>query len=252
MRIAATGLPAERHNLGPVAAVGDIDGNGRTDLLVGAPNADRNGRTDSGSAYVVLTPAGNHPVDLNDAGTDVVRFDGAAAGDGFGFSVAGLGADRTGDGVFDFAVGAPGDDHAGSAAGAVFFLSGRLADGRAPDTTITAGPSGTVPPPSASFAFVSSEAGSTFACRLDGARIRPVHEPARAVGPDQRPAHVRRAGDRHRRERRPDARATDLHRRRESRRRRLLLRRPARRRRPCRRPGRPRRRSCRATPSPRS
>jgi hypothetical protein len=42
-------------------------------------------------------------------------------------------------------------------------------DKSAPDTTITSGPSGTVSSTSASFAFSSSEAGSTFECKLDGA-----------------------------------------------------------------------------------
>ncbi len=37
-----------------------------------------------------------------------------------------------------------------------------------PDTTIDPGPSGTTGDPSPSFAFSSSEAGSTFECRLDG------------------------------------------------------------------------------------
>jgi hypothetical protein len=37
-----------------------------------------------------------------------------------------------------------------------------------PDTTIVAGPSGTTTSTSASFTFSSSEAGSTFECRLDG------------------------------------------------------------------------------------
>jgi hypothetical protein len=37
-----------------------------------------------------------------------------------------------------------------------------------PDTTISSGPSGTTTATSASFAFSSSEAGSTFACKLDG------------------------------------------------------------------------------------
>jgi hypothetical protein len=42
-------------------------------------------------------------------------------------------------------------------------------DTTAPDTTITSGPSGTVTSRSASFSFSSTEAGSTFACSLDGA-----------------------------------------------------------------------------------
>jgi hypothetical protein len=42
-------------------------------------------------------------------------------------------------------------------------------DTTAPDTTITAGPSGTVASSGATFQFSSSEAGSTFSCSLDGA-----------------------------------------------------------------------------------
>jgi hypothetical protein len=41
------------------------------------------------------------------------------------------------------------------------------ADTSAPDTTITSGPSGSTTAMSASFAFDSTEAGSTFACKLD-------------------------------------------------------------------------------------
>ncbi|MEA2134479.1 MAG: large repetitive protein [Solirubrobacteraceae bacterium] len=41
-------------------------------------------------------------------------------------------------------------------------------DTSAPDTTITSGPSGTVAGNQATFAFVSTETGGTFQCRLDG------------------------------------------------------------------------------------
>jgi hypothetical protein len=42
------------------------------------------------------------------------------------------------------------------------------ADTTAPDTTMTGGPSGTTTQTSASLTFSATEAGSTFACRLDG------------------------------------------------------------------------------------
>jgi hypothetical protein len=44
-----------------------------------------------------------------------------------------------------------------------------LFDYTPPDTTITSGPSGSTPNRNASFAFTSTEAGSTFGCSLDGA-----------------------------------------------------------------------------------
>jgi hypothetical protein len=46
-----------------------------------------------------------------------------------------------------------------------------------PDTTITAGPAGTVASSSASFEFVASEAGVSFECALDGAPFTPCSSP---------------------------------------------------------------------------
>jgi chitodextrinase len=47
----------------------------------------------------------------------------------------------------------------------------------APDTTITAGPSGSVNSSSASFSFTATESGSTFACRLDNAAFSACTSP---------------------------------------------------------------------------
>ena len=46
-----------------------------------------------------------------------------------------------------------------------------------PDTTITGGPSGTVPIASASFTFTSNETGVTFACTLDASPTAPCTSP---------------------------------------------------------------------------
>jgi hypothetical protein len=46
-----------------------------------------------------------------------------------------------------------------------------------PNTTINSGPSGTVSSTSASFTFSSSEAGSTFECRLDSGAYAPCTSP---------------------------------------------------------------------------
>ena len=91
-----------------VYGAGDVNGDGADDVIVGAPNAGSNGRTDSGSAYVVYGPGrrdlGN--VDLRNAlGNRGFRIDGAAPSDALGFSVAGAG-DVNGDGVDDVVVGA--------------------------------------------------------------------------------------------------------------------------------------------------
>ena len=51
-----------------------------------------------------------------------------------------------------------------------------------PDTTITAGPSGTVTATTATFGFSSSEAGSSFACSLDGGAYQTCTSPKSYTG----------------------------------------------------------------------
>jgi len=72
----------------------DVDDDGWTDLLVGAPGAD-----DKGAVYLYYGPLAPHAV----AGA---VFQGASEDDGFGTSVASLG-DTDGDGYDDFAASAP-------------------------------------------------------------------------------------------------------------------------------------------------
>jgi archaellum component FlaF (FlaF/FlaG flagellin family) len=50
-------------------------------------------------------------------------------------------------------------------------------DTHAPDTTITAGPSGPTDDSTPTFRFASSQAGSSFACRVDGAAFSPCSSP---------------------------------------------------------------------------
>ena len=85
-----------------VGAAGDVDRDGRADLLVGAPCHDGPAGADAGRAYVVSGRTGR-----------VLRtHDGAEAGDALGWGAAGLG-DVTGDRRADYIVGAkdagPGD-----------------------------------------------------------------------------------------------------------------------------------------------
>ena len=94
-----------------VGAAGDVNGDGYADLIVGADANDAAG-TDAGRAYVYF---GGAPLD-GDA--DLV-LTGAAAGDGFGVSVAGVG-DVGGDGFADIIVGASRNDSRGTDAGRAY------------------------------------------------------------------------------------------------------------------------------------
>jgi hypothetical protein len=90
-----------------IAAIGDVNGDGRPDLLIGAPGADPAGRLGAGSAYVVFGRASSTGIDLAALGTGGYRIDGAAPGDAAGTSVA-LAGDVNGDGRPDLAIGSPG------------------------------------------------------------------------------------------------------------------------------------------------
>lgn len=104
---------------GAVAALGDLDGDGITDIAVGAHG--KGGAANKGAVHIVL---------LNSDGTaksDLEISDGQSNGptlsngDYFGRSVTSLG-DIDGDGVPDLAVGATGDDTGGTDRGAVHIL----------------------------------------------------------------------------------------------------------------------------------
>ncbi|MDP2311761.1 MAG: MopE-related protein [Pseudomonadota bacterium] len=85
-----------------VATAGDVDGDGQSDILVGAWGADGGGAY-SGAVYLVNGPRWG-TVSLSSADAELV---GEASGDFAGQSVAGVG-DLDGDGYDDVLVGAPG------------------------------------------------------------------------------------------------------------------------------------------------
>jgi hypothetical protein len=103
---------------GSVAGAGDVDGDGYDDFLVGALGND-DGGSSAGAAYLVLGSASPASVSLSSA----VQFTGEAEDDGAGISVTGAG-DIDGDGYFDVAIGARGNDDGGSSAGAVYVVLG--------------------------------------------------------------------------------------------------------------------------------
>jgi hypothetical protein len=102
------------------ASAGDFNGDGYGDFAAGAPYNDVIG-VDAGAAYLYFGGPGE------DASVDLT-FNGAVAGDQFGFSLDNAG-DVNGDGFGDLLVGAPLNDTAGANAGRAYvFYGGPLAD----------------------------------------------------------------------------------------------------------------------------
>lgn len=112
------GVDAGENSGRSVAAVGDVNGDGIGDLLIGAPGSDEKG-IDSGVTYLVFGATA-----LQTGGAaQRMTFRGEAAGDNAGFKVAAAG-DVNGDGKPDFLIGAPGSDATGTGAGRVYVVFG--------------------------------------------------------------------------------------------------------------------------------
>jgi hypothetical protein len=114
-RIDGTG-PGDR--AGFVAAAGDLDGDARADVVIGAPGAD-DSAAQAGAAFVFHGPLAGR---LGTGDADL-RVYGLAGADAAGTAATGVG-DLDLDGFDDLAVGAPGSDLGGPDAGAVFLFLG--------------------------------------------------------------------------------------------------------------------------------
>ncbi len=89
-----------------LARLDDLNGDGRAELAIGAPNADNNSRAESGSVYVVYSKATTSDIDLAALGTDGFRVDGPpASSPSFGINLLAAGADFNGDAKPDIVVG---------------------------------------------------------------------------------------------------------------------------------------------------
>lgn len=111
-----------------VAGVGDVNGDGIDDLLIGAPQGDPGGRANAGEAYVVFGRTGGFgaSLDLGSlSGANGFTISGVDAGDHAGWSVASAG-DLNGDGLADMVIGALyADPDGGENAGETYVVFGR-------------------------------------------------------------------------------------------------------------------------------
>lgn len=104
-----------------LSSVGDLDGDGVTDIAVGAP-FDDDGGSDRGAVWILFLNANGTVKGHQKISDTVGNFAGSLTnGDQFGFAVAGI-ADVDGDMVRDLAVGAPFDDDGGADRGATWVL----------------------------------------------------------------------------------------------------------------------------------
>ncbi len=108
-----------------VSNAGDVNSDGFSDILIGAPGTDINGK-DSGSSYVVFGKASGFDAVVNLAnldGTNGFAMNGLA-GDELGSSVSNAG-DVNGDGFGDILIGARGADNNGVDSGSVYVIFGK-------------------------------------------------------------------------------------------------------------------------------
>lgn len=98
-----------------VAGVGDLDGDGLDDFLIGAPTANVASMANAGAAYLISSADGSV----------IHKFEGTHMFQNFGARVAAMG-DVDGDQFLDFAIGAPNSNEGGaSGSGSAWIYSGR-------------------------------------------------------------------------------------------------------------------------------
>lgn len=141
------GVSADDRSGFSVSAAGDVNGDGLADVIIGAPQDDPNGNSNSGVSFVVFGKTDGSAIELSSLqrNDDVSGFAirGARTGDLSGISVSSAG-DVNGDGLSDLIIGATGHDGTGSDSGSSFVVFGKV-DGIAVDLTqISAGIGGFV------------------------------------------------------------------------------------------------------------
>ncbi|MFN9547825.1 MAG: beta strand repeat-containing protein [Cyanobacteriota bacterium] len=129
-----------------VANAGDVNGDGLTDLLVGAYMGNPSSGVDAGRSYVVFGKTSAAAVNLSAIAAGVGGFviAGQSAFDGSGFHLAGAG-DVNGDGLADLLVAAPFADTAtGTNAGRAYVIFGKTGTGAIQLSAVASGSGGFV------------------------------------------------------------------------------------------------------------
>ncbi len=103
-----------------IANIGDLNGDGISDIAVGATSDDTGG-SNSGVIHVMLMNSNGSVSSTIEINSNTANGPALNKDDGFGISIANIG-DLNGDGVLDIAVGAYNDDAGGSNRGAIHVL----------------------------------------------------------------------------------------------------------------------------------
>ena len=130
-RVQLTGGSPGDHAARALACLGDLDGDGFDEVLVGMRGHD-GGAEDAGAVVLLHGPLADGSADLADVGQ---LFASERPGELAGAGVAG-GTDLTGDGLPDVIVGAPLSDRGGVESGAILLLAGPLSSTASPAVSL--------------------------------------------------------------------------------------------------------------------